>query len=149
VPENIIDAPLEKLLGWKHFPHAADIGILGFGPAPHWAFEQAAIALTAVITVKPIDLAEHVLIFCSAGNMEDLFVAWLNAVTYEMAVRDMVFGDYVVRLAEGRLCGAAYGETIDQKRHQPACEVKGATYTELRVAQEENGIWTARCIVDV
>jgi len=28
-------------------------------------------------------------------------------------------------------------------------EVKGATYTNLSVRQEPNGLWVAQCVVDV
>ncbi len=35
---------------WEHFEHGADIGVRGIGPTPASAFEQAALALTAVIT---------------------------------------------------------------------------------------------------
>jgi RNA-splicing ligase RtcB len=35
---------------WEHFPHEADTGVRGIGASPAEAFEQAAIALTAVIT---------------------------------------------------------------------------------------------------
>ncbi len=36
--------------GWEHFPHAADVGVRGFGKSAAEAFEQAARALTAVVT---------------------------------------------------------------------------------------------------
>lgn len=146
--EDIALSPKE-ILGWRHFAHMADVGVIGYGPTPHWAFEQAARAMTAVITDERIDLPDYATVFCEGTSLDDLFFAWLNAVAYEMAVRGMIFGDFVVRLADGRLCAAAYGEAIDQKRHQPACEVKGATYTELRVAQSRNGVWTAQCVIDV
>jgi len=35
---------------WEHFSHPADIGIRGIAPTLEAAFEQAGIALTAVIT---------------------------------------------------------------------------------------------------
>jgi tRNA nucleotidyltransferase (CCA-adding enzyme) len=35
------------------------------------------------------------------------------------------------------------------ERHQPAVEVKGATYTALKVARDEQGRWVAQCVVDV
>lgn len=35
---------------WEHFPHDADIGVRGVGTSKEEAFEQAALALTAVIT---------------------------------------------------------------------------------------------------
>jgi len=47
------------------------------------------------------------------------------------------------------LDGWARGETISATRHKPAAEVKGATLSELVVAQTPDGIWYAQCIVDV
>jgi tRNA nucleotidyltransferase (CCA-adding enzyme) len=41
-----------------------------------------------------------------------------------------------------------WGEPVDRARHAPACEPKGATLTELRVAKNE-GLWSAGCIIDV
>jgi SHS2 domain-containing protein len=35
---------------WAHFHHEADIGIRGIGRTREEAFEEAAVALTAVIT---------------------------------------------------------------------------------------------------
>jgi protein archease len=37
---------------WEHFPHDADVGVLGLGATPAEAFAQAAMATTAVITVR-------------------------------------------------------------------------------------------------
>jgi tRNA nucleotidyltransferase (CCA-adding enzyme) len=34
-------------------------------------------------------------------------------------------------------------------RHEPAVEVKGATYTDLFVGQNSGGAWVAQCVVDV
>ena len=42
----------------------------------------------------------------------------------------------------------AWGEGVDAARHRPAVEVKGATYTLLRVAPD-NGGWLAQTVVDV
>jgi tRNA nucleotidyltransferase (CCA-adding enzyme) len=35
---------------WEHCPHGADIGVRGIGRSKEEAFEQAALALTAVVT---------------------------------------------------------------------------------------------------
>jgi tRNA nucleotidyltransferase (CCA-adding enzyme) len=66
-----------------------------------------------------------------------------------MAVRNMLFSRFAVRIADGRLEGTLWGEPVDVERHAPACEPKGATYTALRVAQDADGTWCASCIVDV
>ena len=134
---------------WEHFEHGADIGVRGFGPGKAAAFEQAALALTAVITdpatVRP---AETVAIDCRAADDELLLAAWLNAVVYEMAVRRMLFSRFEVRLEGAHLSARAHGEPVDPGRHQPAVEVKGATLTAVRVAPAGDG-WLAQTVVDV
>jgi len=134
---------------WEHYAHGADIGVRGLGASKEEAFAQAALALTAVIT-DPAGVAarERVAIECEAPDDELLFAEWLNAVIYEMATRRMLFGRFAVRLDGGRLSGEAWGERIDAARHQPAVEVKGATYTTLRVAREGER-WLAQTVVDV
>lgn len=135
---------------WEHFAHGADIGVRGVGNTPAEAFEQAATALTAVLT-DPLEVIPktEVLIEREAADIEALFVEWLNALVYEMAVRDMIFGRFAVRLEGNRLYGSAWGEEANVARHEPAVEVKGATYTSLFVGQNSDGDWVAQCIVDV
>ena len=74
--------------------------------------------------------------------------ARLDAIIYEMAARRMLFGRFSVSIRGRRLYGTAWGESI-QPRHAPACEPKAATMTELRVARDASGHWSAGCIVDV
>jgi SHS2 domain-containing protein len=140
--------PIARKRGWQHFPHAADVGLRGFGKTPADAFEQAALALTAVVTHAEVAPQLEVKVNCEAPELELLFVEWLNAVIYEMAVRNMLFSRFAVRIDGTRLEGTLWGEPVDVARHQPACEPKGATYTALKVA-EDDGTWSAACVVDV
>lgn len=136
--------------GWQHFEHGADIGVRGNGASKAQAFEQAAMALTAVITdPSQVALRQSVDIACEAADDETLLVAWLNALVYEMAVRRMLFGRFEVRIDGHRLQASAIGELVAPQRHRPAVEVKGATYTALRVGQAANGQWVAQTVVDV
>lgn len=134
---------------WEHFPHDADVGLRGWGATAAEAFEQAAYALTAVVTGAEVNPKVAVQLTCEAPDLELLFVEWLNAVIYEMAVRNMLFGRFSVRIENGRLEGTLWGEPVDVERHAPACEPKGATYTALKVASDTDGRWSAACIVDV
>jgi SHS2 domain-containing protein len=134
---------------WEHFDHGADIGVRGYGASPAVAFEQAALAMTAVITdPASVALREVVPIRCEAGDEELLLASWLNALVYEMSVRRMLFGRFEAAIDGTRLRGRAHGEPVDVQRHHPAVEVKGATLTELRVAREGDG-WLAQTVVDV
>jgi tRNA nucleotidyltransferase (CCA-adding enzyme) len=135
---------------WEHYDHGADIGVRGLGPTKAAAFEQAAMALTAVIAEpETVQERETVHISCEAGDDDLLLAAWLNAIVSQMAVRRMLFRRFHVELQPGRLTGLATGERISPERHQPAVEVKGATYTSLRVARTSNGGWLAQTVVDV
>jgi protein archease len=134
---------------WEHFPHAADVGVRGFGKTTAEAFEQAGLALTAVVTAAEIQPAVLVKVQCAAPDIELLFVEWLNAIIYEMAVRKMLFSRFAAMIDGMQLDGTLWGEPVDVARHAPACEPKGATYTALKVAKNENGVWSAACVVDV
>jgi SHS2 domain-containing protein len=135
---------------WEHFEHSADVGVRGFGLTKAAAFEQAALALVAVIT-DPTRVAVQatVPIACEAKDDELLLAAWLNAIVFEMAVRRMLFGRFHVDLQGSRLQATASGEPVSIERHEPAVEVKGATYTTLRVARTDDGGWMAQTVVDV
>jgi tRNA nucleotidyltransferase (CCA-adding enzyme) len=135
---------------WEHFPHDADIGVRGCGPTIAAAFEQAALALTAVVTNPAhIALRRSVSLSCEAPSVELLLVDWLNALVLRMATDDLLFGSFEVTISGCRLDARVLGEPIDVERHQPAVEVKGATLTALEVAQLPDGSWRAQCVVDV
>jgi tRNA nucleotidyltransferase (CCA-adding enzyme) len=135
---------------WAHFIHDADIGVRGVGNSKEEAFEQAALALTAVITdPENVEPKEAVTISCEAPDDALLFTDYLNALIYEMATRKMLFGSFELHLDGHQLHARAQGERVDVAKHEPAVEVKGATYTDLEVKQEQDGTWIAQCVVDV
>ena len=128
----------------------ADIGIRGIAETRAAAFEQAALALTAVITDPACVSADTtVRIHCQAPDDELLLMDWLNAVVYEMAVRHMLFSRFDITLENNELNATVGGEAVQAEKHQPAVEIKGATATDLKVFRNDNGLWHAQCVVDV
>jgi SHS2 domain-containing protein len=135
------------------FEHEADVGVRGFGPDPATAFAQAALALVSIVVdpsrIEPRDCVE---LAAEAPDLELLLVDWLNAIVYAMATRRLLFARFDVRIDAGaggpRLTAVAHGEPVDVARHQPAVEVKGATWTALAVRAADGG-WLAQCVVDV
>jgi SHS2 domain-containing protein len=137
-------------MAWEHFAHGADIGVRGIGRTRAEAFGEAAVALTAVLVdPRGVEALSAVPIRCEAPDDEILLVDWLNAIVYEMATRNMLFGRFEVRLDGNALAATAWGEPLDRARHRPAVEVKGATYTALSVHERGDGLWVAECVVDV
>ena len=135
---------------WELFSHEADMGVRGYGPTLHGAFEQAACGMTAVVADPGTIAAQRwITIRCDAPDNGLLLFEWLNAIVYEMATKKMLFSRFLVGIEGTRLVARIAGEPVDVARHQPAVEVKGATLTELLVTQSSDGIWTAQCVVDV
>ena len=135
---------------WEHYSHGADVGIRGIGASLAQAFEGIGLALTAAVTdLANIAPAQRVEIHCAAPGPEDLLYEWVNALVYEMATKHLLFGQFKVQLTDSELSGEAWGEPLDTARHQPAVEVKGATYTDLSIAEGPPGTWIAQCIIDV
>ncbi len=150
-------------MAWQTFAHEADIGVRGCGATLAEAFVGVATALTAAIC-DPARVAakQAVPVDCEAADEELLLVDWLNALIYEMATRRMLFSRFELgieglpgragRSAEReplRLHATAWGEPLDVARHQPAAEVKAASFCELAVRRQVNGLWYAQCVVDI
>jgi len=135
---------------WQHFDHDADIGIRGIAPTLAESFEQAALALTAVIT-EPGAVKEKktISITCKAADYELLFLDWINELIYQMSAHDLLFSRFQVIIEHKELTATVSGEIVDREKHQPAVEIKGATFTELCVYQNSDAMWVAQCIVDV
>ena len=134
----------------EFFEHEADIGVRGIAPSLSEAFEQTALAMTAVITdLSCVASDTDIAIECTGSDKEILLVDWLNSVIYEMATRKILFSRFKVTIQNEKLTATASGEAINIQKHQPAVEIKGATYTELKVIKQANGLWLAQCVVDV
>lgn len=135
---------------WEHFEHDADIGIRGIAPTLEQAFEQVAVAMTAVVTnLDWVSASKVISICCEAPDNELLLAGWINELVYEMSAQGVLFNRFEVVIDDGTLSAIAYGEAVDRQKHQPAVEIKGATLTELRVYQQTDDSWVAQCVVDV
>jgi len=141
---SIIDTDM-----WEHFAHQADIGIKATADSLSRAFEEAALALTAIITEPAkVEAVESVKIECSGENEELLLVNWLSSVIYEMDVRKILFSKFEVKIENLKLFAVVRGEKINQSKHMPAVEPKAVTYNQLSV-KNEKGKWTVQCVIDV
>ena len=135
---------------WETFAHEADVGVRGSGATLAEAFAGAATAMTAAICdPAKVGAGDAVIVTCEAPDAEMLLVDWLNALVYEMATRHMLFSRFEVTIDHNRLSAIVWGEPVDVAKHQPAAEVKGASFCELAVRREPDGRWLAQCVVDV
>lgn len=137
--------------GFDLFEHAADVGVRGWGPGLPEAFVQAAKALFSLMvddlqSVRPI---KAIPITARGYDRESLLVAWLNALLTASDVHSLLFTHFEVSLEQGfSLHGQAQGEPFAAHRQEQGLEVKGATFCQVGVYEQE-GVWVAQCVVDV
>lgn len=149
VVSSIVEPAKRRMPHWELFSHQADIGIRGIGPTLSTAFEQVATALTAVITDPSLVRPTTMITFsCHNADIEPLLFDFLNELIYEMDTRHMLFSRFAVELSLPNLTATAWGEPVVPKTHQPAVEVKAATYHALSVFQTDDH-WVAQTVVDV
>lgn len=131
-----------------YFEHDADIGIVGRAERIEEAFEHAATAMFAIMTDPgQVALRGSVVIEFEEADTELALVTWLNLLLGQARSRALIFGRFHLRRDGVRWSGRAEGEPWRAELER-GVEVKGATLTGLAVTQQ-NGIWEARCVVDV
>jgi SHS2 domain-containing protein len=136
-------------MDYETFEHGADIGVRGFGRSMAEAFENTAIALYSVmVSIPAVEASEQRSVTVSAPDHELLLIEWLNALLSLSDIEHMVFSKFKVTMEGTSLTGTAWGEKLDQERHEPNVEIKGATYHMLKVS-EAAGRFVAQCVVDV
>jgi len=137
--------------GYETFEHGADMGVRGGGRTPEEAFVNAARALFSLMVVNLEDVKpeKRVEVSAEADTLEELLLDWLNNLLSASGIENLIFSAFGCRIQERyRLSGWAAGERIDPERHELGEEVKGATYSLLKV-YKEGDLWVAQCVVDV
>ncbi|MBI4180300.1 MAG: archease [Chloroflexi bacterium] len=129
--------------------HTADIGIIAYGTNIKEAFANAARGLFSLIT--ELDAIEEVTyrdIELTAPDQESLLVGWLNELIYLFDVENIVFKRFVItRLNHTHIQARAYGEKVDNSRHELKIGVKAATYHMLKI--EKNNSIKIQVIFDI
>ncbi|HUK40099.1 MAG TPA: archease, partial [Candidatus Acidoferrales bacterium] len=96
-----------------------------------------------------IEAREAVAVTASGEGYEDLLHAWLRELLAQFNLNSFIGTRCEIqRLTGQRVEGTITGEKLDLKRHRFYTEIKGVTYHDFKV-WEENGSWRARVIFDV
>ena len=130
--------------------HTADIGFRARAGTLPELFEAAALALVAV-ALEPEDIQPRTPhdIDASGEDTESLLVNWLNEVLFLLDAERLALARFhIERFEENRVAGQAFGEPFDPARHHARLIVKGVTYHQLRIWQDEQG-WGAEVYLDI
>jgi SHS2 domain-containing protein len=130
--------------------HTADIGFRVRGSTQAELFESAAEALVSIaIEVDDVSPRQPYPLAAAGEDLESLLVNWLSEVLFWLDARQVAMRRFEVReLAPTRLTAHAFGEPRNPERHHARLVVKGVTYHQLRIWQDENG-WWAEVFLDI
>ena len=138
---------------FRFFDHTADVGLELSAPTLPALFEEAALALSAVLSRSGrVEPRCHVSVSLTAPSLEQLLVDWLAELLGRFDVELWVTGGVEVTVdrgdGRGSLQALVAGEPLDLRRHPGALPVKGITFHRLSVLQTADG-WCATIVLDV
>lgn len=130
--------------------HTGDLGFLVRAATVEELFERTAAAMFSLVGDPGSVREEHEeKVAVEAEDRETLLVAWLSELLYRHVARSWLYRSFEVReLRETRLEARAWGEPLDESRHEVETEIKAVTYHGLLVSHDREG-WSARVIFDV
>ena len=126
---------------YRLLDHTADALIEAYGETLSERFANAAYAMFDQITdagsVRPTGEAE---ISLTADSVEQLLVDFLQELLFVHDSQNLVFSEFEVH-TDGRVLEAVVrGEEFDNSRHQKRAVVKGVTYHNLKIDNENRKI---------
>ena len=136
---------------WLHeFEHTGDLGIEITAQSHVELFRRAAIAMAGVMVdtgrvVKRQSREIQVAGISDTDLMHDL----LSTLLQIFIVDSFIWSEVAVEENPQGLRLRLWGETYDPGRHEFHTEIKGVTYHELAVTQQEDGKWKTRIIFDI
>jgi SHS2 domain-containing protein len=133
--------------------HQSEIGIRAYSTTIEESFSEASKALFSIMTeINKVEEIESSNIAVKAKNIEELFAQLLNELIFMMNVNNSFYSKFEYKIEknenEFELNGVIYGEKIDIDKHEIKTEVKAATYSGLKVWEENNNKYV-QIIVDV
>jgi SHS2 domain-containing protein len=136
---------------YETFDHTADLGLRIRAADLGSLFAEAAMALTACLVEDPGAVRQVVTLEVKlpADDLEFLLFDWLTALLYRFDAEKLLFSRFEVKVSrESGLEATAWGERLDESRHELSHEVKAVTYHGLTVEKDGDG-WLAEVIVDI
>ncbi len=131
--------------------HKGETAIRASGKTIEQAFEEAGKALFSVmVSLDSVEEKKEINFEVSGTKLDELFVNFLNELIFQSGINEMFFSSFKLEKIEKNenffLKGKAFGEKINEEKHDLGVEVKAASLSGLKVDEKEN---TVQCVLDV
>ena len=139
---------------FRFLEHTADAYVEAYGGSLEEAFENAAAAMTDVMTEPETVKARNEETFVvEASDEPALLYSWLEELLLEFELKGKLYSRFEVSGIEEtsggfRLHARAWGEPYDPERHPSKVGIKSATYHRMEIVKKPESV-TVRFILDI
>ena len=126
-------------MSYEELEHTADIRLRVRSPSPDSLFEETALAMMEIIYGKSRPGTVECTIELGAENTENLLLDFLSEVLFLSEIEYLVFSSANVQITGNSLKAQLTGEPFDPERHRGGTEIKGISYSGLRIVKEDEG----------
>jgi len=148
----------DGFIPFESIDHTADLAFIARGRSLAELFRNAACGmLSFLVDRQSVRDAEEEGVQIEGADLEELLVAWLQEILYQIEVRRRIYRTIDVSSIESgsagwRLRASVRGEAQDPSRHTLCAHIKAATYHGLKIEKEEGpagALYRARVVLDV
>src|ERR687897_1207393 len=135
---------------FREIDHTADLAVEITGTTfPALLAGSGEALFTLIADPENIEMRDEIVVSASGDGPEDLLHAWLCELLAQFNINGFIGKNCAIdQITADRAEGRIRGEKLDLTRHGFRTEIKGVTYHDFRVWQQ-NGLWHARIIFDV
>lgn len=126
-------------MSYEELDHTADIRLRVKSPTPDSLFEETTLAMMKIIYGESRPGVLEKALQLSAENMDNLLLDFLSEVLFLSEVDNIVFSSVTVHITGNSLRALLAGEPFDPERHRGGTEIKGISYSGLRIFKEDEG----------
>lgn len=141
-------------MGYRYLDHRADMGLEAKSKTLEGLFQEAAEGIFGLMAdLEEVRTRESRKLELKANNPETLLYRWLSELVSLRDLQNELYGDFAELVinsdnSELELEATVKGEKINPEIHELGTEVKGVTYQDFELT-EENENWRCRFVVDV
>jgi SHS2 domain-containing protein len=126
-------------MSYEELDHTADIRLRVRSSTPGSLFAETALAMMEIVYGESRPGSVERTIELEAGNSENLLLDFLSEVLFLSEVDYIVFSAATVHITGNSLKAHLSGEPFDPERHRGGTEIKGISYSGLRIVKEDEG----------
>jgi len=139
--------------GYRYLDHVTDAYIEAYGDSMEEAFSYAAKGtINIMFELKDIMGKSKFEFKVEGHDYSELLFNWIDGIILLIAVDNKVASNFELKISnldsKYQLTGYAMTESVDISKHGYKTEIKGITYHEMQILQED-GINKVRFILDL